>query len=231
MSEQAMTSGPVGWFGKLPAAGDFLRHQLPDSFTAAWDAWLQTGMSVERAILAERWQECYLCFPVWHFLRSARDAAAGQRPADSLWAGILAPSVDRVGRLFPITVAFDIPVNVFMHVRFSAIKARLAEIETATLEVLGNDDLPAFQQRLAAITKLQVDHAIVDPPGAQDFGATNVATSPEAMIEIYGKQALCERLSAHTVFWTGDRRLLAVAEPLQPHAFGELVQPHDSLIE
>jgi hypothetical protein len=168
-------------------------------------------MSVERAILADRWQKHYLCFPAWHFLRGARDAASGQRPADSLWAGILARSIDRVGGLFPITVAFDVPVNLFMHVHFSPINTCLAEIETTAHEVLGNGDFLAFQ-RLAAITKL-VDHAIVEPPGAQGFCSANVATSPEAMIENYGKQAQCKRPST------------------PPYAFGELLQPHDSLIE
>ena len=34
----------VGFYGKLPSRGDFLRESLPRDFVEAWDAWWQRGL-------------------------------------------------------------------------------------------------------------------------------------------------------------------------------------------
>ena len=40
--------GTPGWYGKLPAAGDFLTRRLPGSFVQTWDHWLQHGLAQGR---------------------------------------------------------------------------------------------------------------------------------------------------------------------------------------
>lgn len=88
-----------GLFGKIPAQGDFIERNLQRSFTLAWDDWLQRCLASSREQLGERWLETYLSSPLWRFCLSAG-------AVDNIaWAGILMPSVDRVGRYYPLTLA------------------------------------------------------------------------------------------------------------------------------
>lgn len=89
-----------GFYGKLPSEGDFLTRRLPWEFTSAWDAWLQQGLQASREALGARWLECYLSAPIWRFqLAPGVCGPAG-------WRGLFFASVDRVGRYFPLTLAF-----------------------------------------------------------------------------------------------------------------------------
>jgi len=89
-----------GFYGKLPSQGDFVTRRLPWEFTAAWDDWLQQGMHASRTALGERWLELYLSAPVWRF--QLAPGVCGPLG----WRGVFFASVDRVGRYFPLTLAF-----------------------------------------------------------------------------------------------------------------------------
>jgi len=82
----------VGFYGKLPSHGDFLRRRIADESLGPWDAWLQTAIAASRRILGERWLDIYLTSPAWRFACEA--GACGPAPL----AGVMVPSVDRVGR-------------------------------------------------------------------------------------------------------------------------------------
>lgn len=88
-----------GLFGKLPQQADFVRLHLDEGFTERWHAWLQTSLSVSREQLGDEWLERYLTSPAWRFALSP-GAAAEQGVV-----GVLIPSVDEVGRYYPLTVA------------------------------------------------------------------------------------------------------------------------------
>lgn len=99
---------PAGWYGKLPALGDFASRRLAPAFVERWDGWLAQGLANWR----ERdpsWLDRYLGGPVWCFV-----AAAGVLGPHA-WVGVLMPSVDRVGRYFPFTVAAPLPVTAAAH--------------------------------------------------------------------------------------------------------------------
>jgi type VI secretion system protein ImpM len=89
-----------GFFGKLPSEGDFVSRRLPWEFTSAWDDWLQQGMQASRGALGERWLELYLSAPVWRF--QLAPGVCGPLA----WRGLFFASVDRVGRYYPLTLAF-----------------------------------------------------------------------------------------------------------------------------
>lgn len=93
-----------GFFGKVPSLGDFVSRRLPPAFLNPWDAWLQAGLQCSRERLDEQWLEAYLCSPIWHFALAA--GVCGEQG----WAGVMIPSVDRVGRYFPLTVAAAVGV-------------------------------------------------------------------------------------------------------------------------
>jgi len=88
-----------GFFGKLPSNGDFVTRRLPRGFVDPWDGWLQEGLAASRRQLGEGWLDAFLHSPVWRF--ALAPGACGERA----WMGALMPSVDRVGRYFPLTVA------------------------------------------------------------------------------------------------------------------------------
>jgi len=92
-------TGRVGLFGKLPARGDFVRGGLPGSFVTPWDAWLQAALAASQARLGGDWLPAWLEAPVWRFGLSA--GLCGPEPV----LGTMLPSVDRVGRYFPLTLA------------------------------------------------------------------------------------------------------------------------------
>jgi type VI secretion system protein ImpM len=95
----------VGFYGKLPTHGDFLRRRVADDFVNAWDPWLQHCIAGSRAVLGEPWLETYLTSPVWRFALAPH--VCGAAPV----AGLLVPSVDRVGRYFPLTLVWPTPIE------------------------------------------------------------------------------------------------------------------------
>lgn len=89
----------TGIYGKLPAHGDFLIRNLGSAFIDPWDEWLQFYVSASREQLGEAWLETYLTSPIWRFVLSPGVID------ENMWSGLIMPSVDRVGRYFPISIA------------------------------------------------------------------------------------------------------------------------------
>lgn len=103
MSEVAPESFPTGWYGKIPGTGDFVARRVPPAFTAAWDQWLQAAIAGSRERLGNRWRDTYLSMPIWRFVLSPGALTP------NAWAGLMAPSVDAVGRYFPLALASALP--------------------------------------------------------------------------------------------------------------------------
>jgi type VI secretion system protein ImpM len=89
----------VGFYGKLPARGDFVRAGLPRDFTDRWDDWLQSVLAGSRALMGDAWLPAFLEAPVWRFALPAGMCGA------SAVLGLMLPSVDKAGRYFPLTFA------------------------------------------------------------------------------------------------------------------------------
>lgn len=96
-----MTDGDIvaGFYGKLPARGDFVRVGLPRSFTDPWDDWLRVVIAGSRTRMGEDWLVAYLESPVWRFSLPA--GVCGPHAV----VGLMLPSVDKAGRYFPLTFA------------------------------------------------------------------------------------------------------------------------------
>jgi type VI secretion system protein ImpM len=92
------TTKLVGLYGKLPAHGDFIYRNLPTGFINTWDAWLQGFVGCSQEQLGDAWLDIYLTSPIWRFAFS--EGVIDQQ----VWAGIVLPSVDRVGRYFPFSI-------------------------------------------------------------------------------------------------------------------------------
>jgi type VI secretion system protein ImpM len=90
--------GGFGAFGKMPALGDFFQINAPKGFVRVWDDWLQRAMVAAADTIGTAWDDQYLSAPIWRF--SLAPGIAG--PANVI--GVLMPSVDRVGRRFPLAL-------------------------------------------------------------------------------------------------------------------------------
>jgi type VI secretion system protein ImpM len=100
--------GTPSWFGKLPGTGDFARRRLDDDFLQPWDQWLQNGLMRLRN-LHDDWMTHYLRAPLWYF-------ALGEHVIDTKpWVGVMMPSVDSVGRYFPLTLVHEIKDASVLH--------------------------------------------------------------------------------------------------------------------
>jgi type VI secretion system protein ImpM len=100
MPEQALSPAhPVpGWFGKVVMLGDFAHRRVPHSFIATCDPWLSQCVGASRVQLGARWLDTYLTGPIWRFAWAPGVVDA------QWWFGVLMPSVDAVGRYFPLLV-------------------------------------------------------------------------------------------------------------------------------
>ena len=98
-----MPAGRPGFFGKLPARGDFVGNGLNDRFRTAFDTWLQRSIATSKRQLGPAWLPAYLNTPIWRFVLGP--GLCGPVPS----AGVMIPSVDRVGRYFPLVLAAQLP--------------------------------------------------------------------------------------------------------------------------
>jgi type VI secretion system protein ImpM len=144
--------GVVGWYGKLPSAGDFLGRRLPPEFRSPWDRWLQYGLANSRHVHGDRWSEMYLTFPVWRFL-----LPRGHLGPDA-WCGVLMPSVDRVGRHFPLTICENLPAAEALP-SLRAIDAHLGQFVHAGLDALDGMTVDEFDTRLGALKQMPREDA------------------------------------------------------------------------
>ncbi|MEC3889754.1 type VI secretion system-associated protein TagF [Xanthomonas campestris] len=94
----AMSPRP-GFYGKLPAVGDFVHRRLPETFVDPWHAAMQGLLHATGAGTATRARQA----PVWRFV--LMPGLAGT----TAWAGVMRASVDRVGRGFPLVIAAPLP--------------------------------------------------------------------------------------------------------------------------
>ena len=146
----AVNDGIACWFGKLPFLGDFASRRLPESFIRPWDEWLQPGLAATRAATGDRWLDLYLTFPVWRFVMPA--GLLG----DANWIGVLLPSVDRVGRCFPLTICEPLARSTLEAAGLIGIDQRLAALAEAGIEALDANSVDCLEQRLGGLGTMRL---------------------------------------------------------------------------
>jgi type VI secretion system protein ImpM len=210
-------SPEVGFYGKLPSHGDFLRRRVSDGFVNAWDRWLQECLAATRAVLRDGWLEVYLTSPVWRFACAAK--ACGPRAV----VGVMAPSVDRVGRYFPLTIVAERPQATSVFEAFDA-GPFFEGAERLIIRTLEADtvDFAEFDERVAALgdcfESAGADGRLVlDPSAAAVMGdaAPDVFRVPLESLDHLGHalgQLAARRLESLyaplVVFWTDGSSLV-----------------------
>jgi type VI secretion system protein ImpM len=192
-----------GFYGKLPELGDFVNRRLPRPFMDRWDEWLQNAIAVSRRQLGDAWLNLYLSGPVWRFILS------GGLCSEQPWCGLLMPSVDRVGRYFPLTIAAPLPLDANLvqvaldgHGWFDAAE----EVILGALDEKGFN-LDDFDYRVASLGDLTgLAHAAATSTQTGYGSAWQLTLDPEARLStampIVMHQLVLQRLGAYSLWWS-----------------------------
>ncbi|WP_287309819.1 type VI secretion system-associated protein TagF [Mesorhizobium sp.] len=157
-----------GFYGKMPATGDFVTRRLPGDFVRIWDRWL--ARHIVPLIGSETWPRT----TALRFL--AGPAAFGAS------AGIILQSADRVGRQFPLSIVAqlaDAPVQLaradawFARIEEAAFAAQRGELTPDDLDsALATLPVPPVEPGEEVISDMVMwtarsDIFDVDPPSPQ----------------------------------------------------------------
>lgn len=208
-------SGPrLGFFGKLPARGDFVSRRLVRDFTEPWDGWLQDALAMSAQQLAEDWLDTYLTAPIWRFLLSS--GVCGEMPM----LGVVMPSVDRVGRYFPLTLAVAVLDSAAPAKTMLGAGAWFEDVEKLALSALEDD---------ADLEQLDQDAEAIGPPAEDEPGCARYRSERAISVELDGEGApaaaamdgvLALLAARYSLWWTSGseqvKPALVVAEGLPP---------------
>ncbi len=215
------TIGPPGWHGKLPSLGDFASRRLDAAFIESWDGWIAAGLHALREAQPEAWLDAYLGSPSWRFLLMPGvlpGAAAGQG-----WAGVLMPSVDRVGRYFPLTLVLALGEGPASTQQMNGLWQWLGRLDELARDALYEDwTAERLDEELGRMVLPEIGAATL-PAGAPGFGVpdgvgsltelpTDAGLDAAALIGVAAQRAWAEQTRGRA-FWyarpdDGPARLL-----------------------
>ncbi|SHN13142.1 type VI secretion system-associated protein TagF [Roseibium suaedae] len=142
----------AGWYGKVPCTGDFIRSGLSAGLIRNLDQWLQELLTAGRQALGDQWQAAYMTAPIWRFVTPA--GVFGPAPC----AGVIMPSVDRVGRQFPLCLALEsqetgeVPMSAVD--AYNLLEPVFPALEDAALAMLDDDaTLSLLEEAVTQVTK------------------------------------------------------------------------------
>lgn len=230
--EEREKAAAPGWFGKLQCLGDFASRRLPESFVAQCDSWLSRGVASSRQQLGERWLDVYLTAPFWRF-------ALAPGVADSnWWLGALMPSVDRVGRYFPLLLCesfarapcnrgeLDAAEHWFDHLSAAALATLLPDASIESFEA-SLQAAPAWQSAGAGAANALP--AFSGAPGHDRYRASQ-ALPLAGWIAGIGAVQLQASLHGRSLWWAppaegGGAAAFSIAEGWPPaQRFGDLLE-------
>ncbi|MEM7217182.1 MAG: type VI secretion system-associated protein TagF [Pseudomonadota bacterium] len=188
-----------GFFGKLPARGDFVERRLSRTFVQAWDGWLQSAIAASQAELGNDWLDTYLTSPLWSF--AASPGVFGERAC----LGVYMPSVDKVGRYFPMTIAVEMDSGLPPYALLCAADAWIVRAEQLLLRLLDEAGLPleAFDEETEALTLQLPDFPAAEPivttPQPTHFAIGEASALPQLGCGLFGSQ-LQSNLGEHSLW-------------------------------
>lgn len=182
----------TGFYGKLASRGDFVSRGLPTSFITGWDTWLAAGIAHSQAAMGEGWLQAYLVSPLWRFAVAA--GVCGEQAV----AGVVMPSVDRVGRYFPLTVACVLPAGADLASLPGGHEAWFGQAEALMLQSLEEGaGFEAFEAGVQALPPLVPGQA---PTGEQQGPWVRLASLDNGATRLWLQHWACQGAS----LWWGE---------------------------
>lgn len=199
----------LGLYGKLPAYGDFISRNLSASFITPWDEWLQHFISGSQEQIGEDWLNIYLTSPIWRFTLSPGVID------NNMWAGLMMPSVDRVGRYFPISIVKPFAGNITPANFMLNHSEWFDEVESLCLTAL--DESLDVDELVAAVEAIEIPlNEIYSPTfnlgemGPMIFGLSSTAAESTSNAMPYLlNAALTTGLSSFSLWQTAGSELIS----------------------
>jgi type VI secretion system protein ImpM len=195
-----------GLFGKLQTKRDFVTVDLPRSFVIIWEEWLQQAIAQSQTSLGDEWLATYLSAPLWRFRLGAK--TSGEDLPGGEITGVIMPSVDGIGRKFPLTVAFCAAPGASLASPESAeADAWYASVEDFMLHLL--DSEPSYEQSLEALRALpdfppgpDIDDIEIGFSDAHGFFAQCDAEKLPVVLEQLQEREGARLLQKSSLWWT-----------------------------
>jgi type VI secretion system protein ImpM len=189
-----------GLYGKLPCKRDFIAESVPRGFLGVFEPWLQGAVGASRMALGRAWQEIYLAAPIWRFWIGAKHCGATT-------LGAVMPSVDGVGRYFPLVLLvtleegeFVAPPTVDRHDAF------FAAAEDLLLDALADGVVwEAWSGRLATLPLPALGSAPTAGAGAAILSDGSLALGGGSVDDLFGRLDATRAsagLATATFWWT-----------------------------
>lgn len=191
-----------GLYGKLPAKRDFIALYAPRAFLERWEPWLQSSVAASRNTLDSGWQQAFLTAPIWRFWLGADVCGTSV-------AGAFMPSLDGVGRYFPLTLfACADPQAEIPPPELNPQEAWFAQVEDVLLATL--DQETTFETTSGALDRLGVPAdsvavALPDDPVTRVQNVLSVAARDRPFADLFGALRVADHRSVYaaaTFWWT-----------------------------
>ena len=155
----ANSTGPCGYYGKVPVRADFVGGRLRRETVERWDLWLQGALAESQHRIGDAWRDLFFAAPIWRFILPAGACSR------SCFMGILMPSVDSVGRCFPLTLAHEIEGPVDPLGLMAGSGRWFAAAEELALTALGEEFdldhfgrvLPSWREMRGPVDRIETD--------------------------------------------------------------------------
>lgn len=193
------------WFGKVPGLGDFVHRHMPDVLKEQLDRWAQLRLQDFSIEHPEQWTEYYLSAPVWRFILGA---AVTDISEPRLLTGICMPSVDRVGRYFPLIIVGQcVTIEGDSEVDFFENDLSLTAVSEIALKALDEDwDADELDRALRNHTRSkssreEFDSLIQSLSLSEGFSSTRILTDLDlaTLLAVRSRQSL--KIAPSNTLW------------------------------
>jgi type VI secretion system protein ImpM len=190
-----------GLYGKLPSRRDFIAIGTPRALLDLWEPWMQGGIAASRQSLGDHWQQAFLTAPIWRFW-------LGAELCGTTVLGAFMPSLDGVGRYFPLTL-FACPEEraAFPPPELDPQDAWFTEVEEFLLATLEQD--ASFESVTAGLERIVAPSDDNPIPRRDDTialqGAMAAQVDQHALPDVFAALRLADHANVYagaTFWWT-----------------------------
>jgi type VI secretion system protein ImpM len=190
-----------GLYGKLPSKRDFLALSASREFLLVWEAFMQGGVSASALRLGNGWRPAFLKAPIWRFW-------LGADLCGETIIGAFMPSLDGVGRYFPLTVFVRAGEEGLPPPEFEPQTAWFTTAEDFLLSTL--EEGTTFETIAAALDRLALPRSDMPPfarrgaTGLTD-GTVLIAAGSDGFTDVFASARMADHAAAYaasTFWWT-----------------------------
>lgn len=202
-----MSTQTLGFCGKLPTNGDFVQRRVPADFSQGWDAWLEQGLHAAQLELGERWLRSYEAAPAWRF------ALAPNVCGRAGVCGLMLPSMDRVGRQFPLTVVRTLAAGERPLQALCGDSSWFEALE-ALLMMTARGSIGSLEQFDQGLQKLPPPASAARAPEPLAASGDQALPDPQSLLQLMAalaQDALASKSKTPSYWWTRGSQVLGAS--------------------